>query len=319
VVAEAAAVEVEAAVEAASHTASPAHGVRGGSARAVWIVTGIAAICAFMLGAMLGSRGGQDEARNATARAAEIRVPAGWKVKSSGVDVPGLRASESLSVAPPSGAGGIVIGKTTASGPSLLPATFVAKLSNKSPKGDPVKLGDGEALRYEALAVRGLSGGATVFAIPTTTGVVDLVCANVADDEVKSACARAAASVALNAGKPIGLNDNASYQKRVDRTFTALNERVAARRAQLSSAKSNTGQRAGAASLAQAYAAADKSITTDNPLLVEDAAKLSALLAGCERAYANLESAIASENRSSFSAAKSAIGACDSALAKLAK
>ena len=62
-----------------------------------------------------------------------------------------------------------------ATGPTLLPASFRARLSGQ-PEGDPVALGDLDALRYEGLQPKGASRPVTVYAVPTTDGVATVTC-----------------------------------------------------------------------------------------------------------------------------------------------
>ena len=118
------------------------------------------------------SRDGSPEALH-TARSAHvlIKYPAGWKLVSGGVGVPGLAiAHPQLIVAgSPATRAGLIVGTLPAGELGPLPRRFLSRLL-RPPQTAVVDLAEGQAYRYSNFSGPGLQEPLTVFVIPNPDG-----------------------------------------------------------------------------------------------------------------------------------------------------
>ena len=96
------------------------------------------------------------------AGALSLTAPAGWKAADD-VATHGLKFDGEAATAR-SGAATITAGMTTGTGASLLPAAFRDRVAGGAPEGEPVRLGELEAYRYDDLEVKGVDRPVTVYA-----------------------------------------------------------------------------------------------------------------------------------------------------------
>ena len=139
-------------------------------------------------GYLIGSSGGGDDSEDsastpagssvATGGSLEMNFPGTWRQTPDPPAIPGLELRNPIALAPrdgPKGAG-LGAGMTDATGPELLPASFLSTLEEAPPRDDAVKLGDIEAYRYQDLEPEGYDKSLTLYVAPTTDGVATVAC-----------------------------------------------------------------------------------------------------------------------------------------------
>jgi hypothetical protein len=178
-----------------------------------------------------------------------LDVPARWSPEA----VPTVAGLDLRShVAARSGAGFVLAGLTGAGNPTLLPRAFLRDLglrANVTPQHDSVTLASGlAAYRYPGLRPRSQDQALTVYAAPTTAGVLTLVCA-----AAEPTCATAAGSLALTRGRALPLDPGPAFDRAVKRIGGALETQRAHAQRGLRSARDAAAQARAADALAAAY------------------------------------------------------------------
>jgi hypothetical protein len=231
----------------------------------------IAAVAALVIGGALGYFLGKPEDKPApppadtglssstTAGALNLRFPGNWERRGEAPDIPGLKLKDQVALGPAASEDqGVVAGMSDATGPLLLPTPFLASLGEGLRKGDRVKLGKLEALRYEGLEPEGFDRSLTVFAAPTSGGVATIACYAPpgGGQAFRPDCERVASSLAVSgeSGLPVGADPQ--YGKDLSRVVNALNTRRKAGREVLAKAGTPAAQRQAASALADTYALA---------------------------------------------------------------
>lgn len=283
----------------------------------------LAAVLALAAGLLLGGSSGSSGpafSNSASAGYVELSFPAGWQRLESVPTVPGLSFSQPLALTAGtateasgdySAASGqrLLAGEVDASGPSLLPATLTAALSGALPRPAPVRLGTYEAYRYSGLSLHGLALPLTLYAVPTTGGVVTIACLGSAAAGSGSQCAQIAATLKLNGTTAFGLAPSPRYAAAVGAAFGTLNGAVHAGTARLRAASSAAAQAAAAAQLATAYATASRALArlSVSPAVRSANADLAASLGTLGRDYAALAAAARAGGEVAYTRAEHAI------------
>ncbi|HEX4344349.1 MAG TPA: hypothetical protein VHZ31_02190, partial [Solirubrobacteraceae bacterium] len=246
---------------------------RSGAARAATALAGLVVLLALGAGGYLvGHRdaGGPAAATSglpeqATHAGVGLRYPAGWRPAARGPRLPGLDFTAPLVLAAGGASGaagaGVVAGVVKdAVGSDLLPAGLRKRLPATAPKGEPVLLGDTQALRYAQLDVGGYADALTLYAVPTSDGSVVVAChAPAGSAAFFDDCARSAATLALDGlpslrldgARALPLGPSPSYGRRVATAIGTLDRAVRAGAAHLRQARTARGQ----ATVARALAA----------------------------------------------------------------
>ena len=278
---------------------------RATPSRFPWAVAAVALVIAAVAGYFLGK---PDEktapppadtglSSSTTAGALNLRFPGSWERRGEAPKIPGLALKDQVAVGPGGSQGqGVIAGMSDATGPRLLPAGFVAGLSEPPRPADRVKLGKLEALRYEGLEADGFGGRAlTVFAAPTGGGVATLACFAPPGGGAafRADCERVAGSLAVDGETAYPVGADPAYGKDLNRVFTALDKRRTAGRTALAGASSPAGQRQAAAALADAYALAraDLGGVESGPVTAQAHAAIGKALGGAAAAYRRLSNA----------------------------
>ena len=254
---------------------APAEPAKRRRSRAFPILLVAAPLLAIVAGLLIGSSGGEDPPESAepvtpvAAQAGTVKVPAGFGKLSDVPAIPGLEL-EGAAAAAPGGRDGdraVAVGLAEADDETLLPDAFQRELGlgeDEIPDRTPVKLGeDGlQAYRYENLKPAGFDRNVTLYAAPTTEGVVTVAClAQPADAKAfKPGCEAIANTLSPAAGDPFPVGPDPAYAKTLGATFGALGDRVTAGRRAIN-ADNTTFRRQASASrrIARGYsAAADK-------------------------------------------------------------
>lgn len=231
---------------------------RGGSAApiAVVLVLGVAAIGAgFLIGHSGRSSHPQVLGSSAAAGHIQLGYPSSWRLSSApaaGSAAFGVPFDTPITLtSPPPTAGTLTAGEiSTATGPTLLPASLSARVEGGLPASHPVSLGGLAAASYAPLRLRGQTDTTMVYAVPSTAGVATIVCSS-ASASFMADCGRVAATLGLMGASAFPLGANAAYA----RGLSGLQRSVKAPLASLGSARTPAAQAGAAAQLARVYTA----------------------------------------------------------------
>lgn len=238
-----------------------------------------------------------------------LRAPATWTSLESGhaPAIPGLELSGGVGFASDSPAAGVIAGRSTGAGPTLLPAALRSGIASDPLHGEPVMLGDHEALRYRDVRVRGFDRLLTLYAVPVSSGVATVACyaPDGAPSRVARDCERVAASLRLRRGKVLPVKPDAAVAARITRTLASLDRDRGAASRRLHKAKTRDGQAAAATSLAAAYAAAalDLGGLAVSPAIAPAIDAMAAAARSAARANGDLASAASSGDASAYASA----------------
>ncbi len=252
-------------------TPGPGTAVRAPARVSPGLITALAvgvialAVVGFLVGSS-GSSGTATPANNSSASAGPLTItfPDTWQRVDSAPPIPGLTLKDAIAVAPKGGpaVGSLVAGTTASGDATLLPASFTKTLSSPPSKGEPVKLGKLQALRYTGLKPKSYPQSLTVYAIPTDTGVATVACSSAAAQSATflPECERAASTLTLSGVQAFDLGVPKSYADALNSAVGKLQASRKAAIARLNAARTPAGQAAAARQAAGAYAAAAKSL-----------------------------------------------------------
>jgi hypothetical protein len=281
----------------------------------------VAAVAGLLIGkGSGGSDGSTPTADNVnTAGALELSYPDGWQRTDSAPQIPGLRLQSPIALAQDGGSGdALQAGTTRATGPSLLPGTFLKTLGEEPPRDDAVRSGELEAYRYRNLRPEGFEGALTLYVAPTTAGVATVACSATAAsaETFLPDCEEVATGLKLVQGEPFPLGPDKDYLAKLDSAMERLNSDRESGSKALRNAKSRSAQAKAAASLAQAYGRARGSLRGDpvSPAVQGAAASVQAALAKTQGAYTRLAAAARSGNEGAYAAARDDVRKGEAAL-----
>jgi hypothetical protein len=248
------------AAAAARSAGAPSRGERRSLVPAALVVAAVGAI-AVAAGLLLGKPDNSTPAAapsapplssSAANDAVALSFPATWSRADRAPAIDGLDLARPVALTAGARGAGVVAGRTTATGPTLLPAAFLKQLPDR-PAAERVRLGELQALRYRDLRPKGSATALTVFAVPTTRGVATVACRApaAAAAAFRPDCERVAASLRLSGAKPYGLGPQGPYARGVDRALTALAASRGRDRRALASARTQGGQAKLAGALAR--------------------------------------------------------------------
>ena len=215
--------------------------------------------------------------------------------------------------------------------PTLLPNGFRRALglgAGDIPERTPVKLGeDGlQAFRYKDLKPAGFDRTMTVYASPTSKGVLTVACMAQPTDAkaFQPGCEEIADTLSLSSGDPYPVGPDPAYAKTLSETFGALAKRVTAERKALTAdGATPRAQAAASRRIARGYSAAAATLA-DTPVSPADKRLNDALVARLRAAAAAWRDAAAAaraKDKDGFRAAgaeiKKAEDALDATVARL--
>ena len=276
-------------------------------------VIAVTALAGFLLGASGSEKAAPAARSSASAGGLELGFPDDWERAGRAPTVPGIRFRSPIAVRPraeserggPADAG-LVAGLVTATGPSLLPATFLDRLDRAPPRGDPVRLGKLEAYRYDGLRPKGFDRALTLYVVPTTRGVATVACyaPRQQADSFLPACESVAANLTLVAGRPYGLGPSREHASAVGRAIGELNSSMRAARDRLRRARTPDGQAQAALELSAAYARAARSLSglRVSPALVDANRRIVRALRATQAAYERMGSGARGDDRVAYDA-----------------
>ena len=165
----------------------------------------------------------------ATAGPLELGFPELGSGRRTRTAIPGLTLEDETALAPlrarlPAG-DALRVGTTNAGGPSLLPASFLARLDEAPDRGDAVKLGELEAYRYHRTAPAGLRRTPHPVRRATTEGVATVACTGGggASAGFLADCEEVATGLALATGKAFPLGPDEQYLDKLGASMDRLN------------------------------------------------------------------------------------------------
>jgi len=248
---------------------------------------------------------------SASNTALELRFPQGWRRTGTAPQVSGLRLADPVVLAGPQRGAAVVAGTTDASGPTLLPSKLLSRLP-ANPRAVSVGLGPVAAYRYAGLAARSPSQRLTVYAVPTSAGVVTLACVGAVAGA--PACESIASTLRLQSARPFPLGPSKDYAKALGSAIEPLNTARSNGRAALTAAARKPADYAQAAgSLSAAYASAAGALRKQvvSPADGHANAKIVAALTGASHAYRDVASAARKRDRRAYRTASAKVTAAE--------
>jgi Protein kinase domain len=277
--------------------------------------------------AFVGGRAtGEDEAAKLTTSVSSdsisLRAPGDWEATSAGEQpaIPGLGLHDAVGVVPAArDASGTTAGLTDAQGARLLPAALVERAGSGLPRPTPVKLGELEALRYRGVQLRGFDRDLTLYAAPSSAGVVTAACYSpAAEPGFEATCESIAQTLELLKGTPYPLATPAETDRALAAAVSGLRQARQSGRQQLGRASTGDGQAAAAVRLAEANAAAHKRLAAlpVSPAIAGQVDVALSAIAASETAYRRLAGAARAGDAGGFGAAEREVEAGEEKLRK---
>lgn len=197
----------------------------------------------------------------------------------------------------------LLIGGGTTRSPTLLPPNIGSVLS-VSARRENVRLGDATFYRYRALPLDESTNAMTIYALPTTAGVVIGLCTLPQSIifAAGSACERIISSLRLASAKPLALGPQAGYATALSKVVSELDSARAWGEVQLAHAKTASMQAVAAGQLAQAHEQAAGALRKADPGPAEAAtnAELITTLTRIGNGYATIGAGAHSESPNTF-------------------
>jgi hypothetical protein len=281
---------------------------------AVFGILALLAVAVVVVGYLVGHSGGAAASPSNSASSGDIELSfgSGWQRTGDQPAIPGLSFAQPMVLAKAQpGAGSLTVGSVDGSGPTLLPAAFRAEIQGTAPQpNDPVSIGSLQGYRYSALTVKGLSGAVTVYVVPTTGGVMTLVCHPAgATGAFLTQCADVVGTLKLSGVTPYALGPNPAYAKTLASQLSTLDSEIKSPAASLASAATAADQAAAADSLAAAYqkASSDLGRVTVDPATRDANAALVAALAKIANGYSQAATAARAYDAAAYKRAETAI------------
>jgi len=243
-----------------------------------------------------------------------IAFPADWYRRAPPA-LPLLDLTDELALAPRDGGGLVlVIGRTTTSGPSLLPSSLLADLAH-APVPRSVRLGPYGLYRYLDLLPRGDDVPESIYALPTSAGTILGVCVMRTEaGGLAGDCERVLGTLRLTSAAPLALGLSASYARALSAVINKLNAVRVSAGARLRSGSQSIEVRA-ARMLAVAHTTA---ATVVGGLSAGPASTANRALASALRttgaAYAALAGAVAKQSAGAYRIAEAQVGAAMNSL-----
>ena len=282
----------------------------------------VLAVLAFVGGRATGEGEAAKLTTSASSDSLSLRAPSGWEATTAGEQpaIPGLALRDAVGVAPAArDASGAMAGLTDARGARLLPAPLVERAGAGLPHPTPVKLGELEALRYRGVQLRGFDRDLTLYAAPSSLGVVTAACYSpTAEAGFEATCESIAQTLELLKGEPYPLATTAQTERALAAAVTGLRQARQSGRQRLERASTDDGQAAAATRLAEVSAAAHKRLAKlrISPAIAGQVDAALAALAASEAAYRRLADAARAGDAAAFDAAKPEVEASEEKLGK---
>jgi Protein kinase domain len=290
----------------------------GAVSLAALLVAGLAA-GGFLLGESSNSGGAARLANTAVAGHVQLGYPSSWRPSSAAPPIAGMTFSEPVRLAATQPGAGVTAGEVpSAVGPTLLAATFRARLEGKLPPGEPLRLGSLQGLRYSALHERGSAVELTVYVVPSSAGAATVTCTSAGPSTAAflSECGHVAATLRLIGARAYPLAPSEAYARAIGGTLARLRAATGGPAASLRAASTTAAQASAAAQLAAAYASAERELVgiDVSPLAREAHQAIVSGLAALARGYAAAATAARSSDTASYDRAGTSVAGAASTL-----
>lgn len=297
---------------------SPGDTLAGFTRALGWLIAGLAGVvAAAALGLALAGSGRGGAALPALDQRTAVgpvivSYPSTWQ-KSPPPALSGIESGKAVAFSPvESTEQMLMVGRRAGGGPALLPAGFAAA-SFKGAAGQAVRLGSMWFYRFPRLPLSGDPRPASVYALPTTAGLVLSVCRPPSDGFV-AVCERILGALKMRPGVHAVVSPR-DYVRSLNGAIARLNAARASTAPQLAAARTATGQSRAESQLATAHAQAATVIAKldAGPAQAANAALASALRMTAA-AYAGMARAAAQQDATAYQAANSSLAASSAAV-----
>jgi hypothetical protein len=278
-----------------------------------------ASVVTFALTAALGfalAPSGSSTARSATLpntaanSLLEVSFPAGWQHTPAERLASASGIQDAVALKTSTGRAALIIGGAISTSPTLLPTSILRSLASR-PRGERVKLGNGDLYLYRNLQPAGQIGRETIYAQATTKGVVVALC--LLPEELPAAverdCEGIVGSVKLVTAHPLPPGPQPGYAGTLRTVLLRLNAAVASHGRALARSASASAQASAAGSLEAAFEQAAVTLGHANAGASEQQAAQEVVSALGETAsgYSAMADASRAGNKSAFSSARSRV------------
>jgi hypothetical protein len=262
----------------------------------------------------------------ASNQAIEVSFPASWRRSSTAPATPGVHVREPLALTSTSSIGTLVIGSAETTSATLLPADLLAAVSHL-PSAEVVRLAGKVFYRYRNVKPRGATGVETVYAQPTTGGVVLGLCTlpRFSSTTTNADCERILGSLRLISTRPLQFGQSPTYASVLTGTISRLNGSQSSTAGQMATAKRASSQAGAAERLSDAYQRAAESLQSTIPGPPEQVANdlIVSALRRTEGGYHLMAAGARAQNASDFNRGRGSVlrgtAGLTSALAHLSK
>jgi hypothetical protein len=259
---------------------------------AVILVVGVIA-AGFLLGRGGSNAGAPAAARDKVVNAGGLRLtlPSGWQ-RGSAPHLTGLALRDEITAAPEGRNGvGMTAGRLATVWPTFLPEAFAHHLPSP-PRGERVRLGAADAIRYAGLIPRGYDGTVDVYIFPQADLSAAVACFGglASGPAARAPCARIAAEAKLSGAHPYPLEVPKGYVLTLRSAISRLNASRSRSATAILHAKTALAQAAAADRVARAYSVALARIGSASvtPYAEPASAKVAAALRHAREAYVAL-------------------------------
>lgn len=249
------------------------------------------------------------------AGAASLIVPSEWRaVGAHNAGVSGLAPQVTAAFAPSPGLPWrVAVTMTPADDPSLLPSGVRNALHQPVPRPIPTHLAGRPAWLYSGLLIGDRNWLTDVTVLPTTAGVLALLCGSPANAWSAEACSGSAESISLRVGPTLLPSADLALQMRLPDVVSRLDEARVRGRAALWRARTPAGQARWSRFLADEHRLAAAAL---RPVAPPSGASLLERLASTTRAYSDVARAAESGSAHSFVAARRRVARAEFGLAR---
>ena len=265
-----------------------------------------------------GSESDTEFASSASAGSIAVSHPGDWERASETPRLPGVRFSDPMTLGPEGEAGRtLTTGMTTTAGATLLPRGLLRRLPSE-PEGEPVRLGELEAYRYEDLRPRGVEDRLTIYVVPTTGDVAMAACRSepAAAADFLPSCEQVAATMEVSGVEPLPLGPSEAFARDLGNALEPLDEARSSEGENLRQADTPGAQADAARALSNAYGAAARSLSGADPGPAERATAVAIVdsLRELQGGYAALADAAEAGDSAAYAAASDEIEAAEKRL-----
>jgi hypothetical protein len=288
----------------------------------------LAIIAGFLIGGAGGGGGDEETTTGPPAVAASspvmrLKVPEGWSRQPTAPRVPGLELEDAQAFAPAGGNTQVVFGKAdeTANNSTLLSGPMLEAVGEEGVNDrEAVELGPDklQAFRYRDVKVPGSNQQLTLYAVPTSAGVVTLACVapSSAAADFEASCDAIANTAQLNGGTGFPVGPNKEFAEAVNGALATLTKEVRADRSGLGE-KTPKRQANAASALQDDYEKAANALREQelSPADQLTNAQLVAALGATAKAWGRAASAANDNNKAGFRRAGAQVREGEKALA----